>query len=98
MVPIAAWAAVGPTDRPQSTAGVRVGAWTYVEYGRGGAELYDRTRDPFEMYNLADDPAYADVRAALSSLTERYRACAGDTCPREFYAGPTRSAGPDGRW
>ena len=60
-------------------AGVRVGAWTYVEYRRGGAELYDRSRDPFEMYNLADDPSYADVRSALSSLTERYRACAGDT-------------------
>ena len=83
VVPIAAWAA---ERARQQYRGVRVGPWTYVEYGRGGAELYDRNRDPFEVHNLADDPAYADVRSSLSSLTERYRACAGDTAPREFYA------------
>jgi arylsulfatase A-like enzyme len=96
VVPIAAWSAAksAPHIARQVYAGVRVGGWTYVEYRRGGAELYDRTRDPFEMYNLAGDPAYDDLRASLSSLTERYRDCEADTCPRDFYpaeemAGPS---------
>ncbi len=83
VVPIEAWFI--RTTR-QMYQGVRVGAWTYVAYRRGSEELYDRTRDPYEIHNLADDPAYADVRAALSSLTERYRDCRGDTCPHEMYA------------
>lgn len=35
-------------------------------YGRRPMyELYDRTKDPHETTNVADDPAYADVRAKL---------------------------------
>jgi arylsulfatase A-like enzyme len=92
VVPIAAWAA---ERARQQYRGVRVGPWTYVEYGRGGAELYERNHDPYEMHNLADLPAYAEVRSALSSLTERYRDCAGDTCPRDLYDA-TRLAEPIG--
>ena len=65
--------------------GVRVGAWTYVRYRRGGQELYDRSRDPYEIHNLAGDKRYAPARKALASLAKRYRGCAGETCPRDFY-------------
>ncbi len=83
VVPIASWAA----DQARwQYRGVRLGPWTYVEYRRGGAELYNRDSDPYEVQNLADDPAYADVSATLSTLTERYRACAGATAPKDFYA------------
>ena len=30
-------------------------------------ELYDLTKDPAYMTNVADDPAYADVRASLET-------------------------------
>ena len=47
--------------------------------------MYDRTRDPYEVHNLVDDSSYGEVRAALSSLTQRYRGCRADTCPHDFY-------------
>ena len=65
--------------------GVRVGGWTYVRYRKGGQELYDRSRDPYEIHNLAGERQYAPVRKALASLAKRYRGCAGETCPRELY-------------
>lgn len=86
VVPIAAWIADGEGQAARPIyEGVRIGTWTYVEYRRGGAELYDRARDPFEVHNLADDPSYADIRAALSSLTKRHRDCGGATAPNEMY-------------
>ncbi|MFC7495112.1 MULTISPECIES: sulfatase [unclassified Nocardioides] len=65
--------------------GVRVGDWTYVRYRKGGAELYNRTSDQDEVYNLARVKEYAPVRKALASLAMRYRGCAGESCPKEFY-------------
>lgn len=100
VVPIAAWSAVGARKEAREIfAGVRVGAWTYVEYRRGGAELYDRSTDPFEIRNLADLPEYADVRATLSQLTVRYRDCAGETAPKSLHdasrlSGPRTTAPP----
>lgn len=35
-------------------------------------ELYDRERDPWEVNNLADDPAYADKRDELRGQLNRY--------------------------
>jgi hypothetical protein len=51
----------------------------YVEWDNGERELYDLTRDPYEMDNLA---ARAP-RARLIELRERLHAlatCAGPTC------------------
>ncbi|GAA1517744.1 sulfatase family protein [Nocardioides humi] len=87
VVPIEAWIGRGEVRRARRVyRGVRIGTWTYVEYRRGGVELYDRGRDPYEMHNLADDPAYADVRATLSTLTARYRNSGGETAPHQLYA------------
>ncbi|MDF1602307.1 sulfatase [Nocardioides sp. YIM 152315] len=83
VVPIEAYQVAG-TQRIYF--GVRVGAWTYVRYRKGGQELYDRSRDPYEIHNLARVQEYAAVRKALASLAKRYRGCAGDTCPKGFYA------------
>lgn len=54
---------------------VRTRDWRYVEFGEHaahGAMLFDEHRDPFELKNLADDVAYAKVRAELSRLIEAY--------------------------
>ena len=49
--------------------GVRdvAGGFTWVEYETGERELYDLTRDPGQLDNVADDPGYADERARLAA-------------------------------
>lgn len=49
---------------------VRVPGWRYTEWedGKGGAELYDETRDPGEHINLAADPRQAGLVARLKAL------------------------------
>lgn len=56
-----AWTAVRTTNRNA------LGLWHYVEYAEGFRELYNVNpgADPFELDNLAWDPAYDGIRAAL---------------------------------
>ncbi|MFL5846238.1 MAG: sulfatase [Solirubrobacteraceae bacterium] len=66
-------------DRPYD--GVRTERYTYVVYLEDGAqELYDRKTDPHEMTNLADDPAYATIKARLAARMKRLAACKGAAC------------------
>lgn len=44
----------------------------------GEWELYDLERDPEELHNVADDPAYADVRARLEVDLWHAQAAVGD--------------------
>lgn len=52
---------------------VRVGPHKYIRWirGDGGHELYDLDSDPYEMANVAHEPACADVLAQAKSATER---------------------------
>ena len=44
-----------------------------LSYGKRPAEeLYDSVRDPFQMQNLADDPAYAKTKKQLRAELEQY--------------------------
>jgi N-acetylglucosamine-6-sulfatase len=52
--------------------GVRTSRWKFIRYPHGDghpdrhrAELYDLHTDPRELHNLADQPAYADLRQEL---------------------------------
>ena len=47
--------------------GIRVPGWKYIEYRSGFKELYDLTADPFEMENLATNPAYQARREQLAT-------------------------------
>ncbi|MEK7830389.1 MAG: sulfatase [Acidobacteriota bacterium] len=49
---------------------VRNDRWRYAEWedGKSGAMLFDHSKDPRELKNLADDPAHAKVVAEMKTL------------------------------
>lgn len=89
VVPIIAWP-VDDGGKPPLYTGVRVGSWTYVRYGKGGEEMYDRSIDPWEITNLARVPRFRRQLLQLRHLTRHYASCKGRTCPHTFYRRPSR--------
>jgi arylsulfatase A-like enzyme len=72
-VPVNAW------DRPYK--GVRTDRYTYVFYPEAGdKELYDRRKDPYQLENVAGDPAYAQIQARLAAKLEQLESCKGRAC------------------
>jgi uncharacterized sulfatase len=49
---------------------VRNRSYSYMEFAKGPVPvaLYDLEKDPWEIVNLADDPAYATTRASMAAL------------------------------
>ena len=47
---------------PPSYDAIRSPTFTYVRYSTGETEYYDRTRDPYELHNLAPDLSPAQVQ------------------------------------
>ena len=66
-----------------SHRGVRTDRYLYGTDGADGF-LYDHLLDPEEMVNRIDDPAYAEVRAALELRRAELVDCAGWTCNQVF--------------
>jgi len=56
-------------------------------------ELYDLEKDPLELHNVADDPAYAKVRKELTAELYRLKAHYGDTRELEERFSPMRPRG-----
>jgi N-acetylglucosamine-6-sulfatase len=66
-------------DRPY--VGVRTQRYTYVFWTETAEEeLYDRRTDPFQLQNLAQDPAEGAVKAQLIGLMQRLQRCSGRSC------------------
>jgi arylsulfatase A-like enzyme len=51
----------------RTTAQHPLGRWHYVEYDTGERELYDAVADPWELDNLATDPAHAEIVTHLAA-------------------------------
>ena len=62
--------------------GIRVPGWKYVEYDNGDKELYDLTKDPYELENLADQPEYQAKQSELARRLQRLRNA--ERCTREL--------------
>jgi arylsulfatase A-like enzyme len=62
--------------------GLRTRRYKYVAHLRGGKELYDLRRDPYELTNLVRLPRMAGVKARLAHRLARLRGCAGASCLR----------------
>jgi arylsulfatase A-like enzyme len=60
--------------------GVHTRRYEYEEISTGEGELYDLERDPYELQNVANDPAYASVRAQLSARLQKLKVCRGAAC------------------
>jgi N-acetylglucosamine-6-sulfatase len=72
-IPINAW------DRPY--VGVRTARYTYVLWTETSEEeLYDRRTDPFQLQNLAQDPAHATIKARLVARMRKLESCRGRAC------------------
>ena len=51
-----------------------------MEWADGARELYDNQRDPYQLANLAADPASAGRRTQLAKLAAEFAACQGAGC------------------
>ena len=60
--------------------GVRTDLYKYVRYPSGEAELYDLTRDPYELASRHAAPASAKQRRALGKLLDRLELCKARDC------------------
>jgi arylsulfatase A-like enzyme len=71
----------GPNpDFPAVFHAVRTTRFLYVEYSTGDRELYDLAKDPDELDNRIDDPAYATVRIELAERLAVLEHCHGASC------------------
>jgi hypothetical protein len=61
-------------------AAIRTPRYVLAEYDKGGAELYDLRRDPYEVESLSRDPSLREVRAELGKQLAALRDCAGAAC------------------
>ncbi|MBN1673691.1 MAG: sulfatase [Kiritimatiellae bacterium] len=61
--PAAARAQPALTTHNRNNHTLRSERWRYTRYSDGGEELYDHENDPNEWHNLANDPAYASIKA-----------------------------------
>lgn len=50
----------------RTTPDSSLGLWAYTEWSNGDRELYDMTNDPWQLQNLASDPAYRSLRGELA--------------------------------
>ncbi len=60
--------------------GVRTERYLYARYRTGEEELYDLADDPYELQNVAYDPAYGEVRSTLARQLQRLERCRGSGC------------------
>ena len=60
--------------------GVRTPAYAWWRYEDGFEEMYDLRNDPDELTNIAQDPAYAEIRDELVAEWERLKDCSGKSC------------------
>src|SRR6266545_2496657 len=60
---------------------VRTDSWKYSELATGKRELHDLAADPFELTNVAVEPAYAEIQALLAAELERLKSEGGPPPP-----------------
>jgi arylsulfatase A-like enzyme len=78
---------------------VQDGRYKLIEYVVGGeqrTQLFDLQEDPWELTNLADDPAYTETKTRLREALQRWRTELDDDQPgqgADFWAGYAAGTG-----
>jgi arylsulfatase A-like enzyme len=65
---------------PKDYEGIRLGPYKYIEWPDGEKELYDITKDPYELNNVVRVRNLSPIRAFLHAQLIRLDACIGRTC------------------
>jgi N-acetylglucosamine-6-sulfatase len=65
---------------PKDYLGIRLGPYKYIEWPSGEKELYDITKDPYELNNIVRVPNLSPIRAFLHAQLVRLEGCVGRTC------------------
>ncbi|HKH64061.1 MAG TPA: sulfatase [Solirubrobacterales bacterium] len=65
---------------PKDYLGIRLGPYKYIEWPSGEKELYDITKDPYELNNLVRVSNLSPIRAFLHAQLVRLEGCVGRTC------------------
>jgi arylsulfatase A-like enzyme len=65
---------------PKNYYGIVLGPYKYIEWPDGEKELYDLTKDPYELNNKARDPNLFPIRAFLHNELVRLETCKGRGC------------------
>jgi arylsulfatase A-like enzyme len=68
------------TAPPKDYEGIRLGPYKYIAWPDGQKELYDITKDPYELNNIVRDPNYAPIRNFLHTQLRILEDCVGRTC------------------
>ncbi|MFL5834612.1 MAG: sulfatase [Solirubrobacterales bacterium] len=65
---------------PKDYLGIRLGPYKYIEWPSGEKELYDITKDPYELNNLVRVGNLSPIRAFLHAQLIRLESCVGRAC------------------
>ena len=65
---------------PKDYEGIRLGPYKYIEWPDGEKELYDITKDPYELNNVVRVRNLSPIRAFLHAQLIRLESCVGRTC------------------
>jgi arylsulfatase A-like enzyme len=68
---------------PVSYRGVRTARYKYIRYSTGDRSLFDLSKDPDELHNLAAEHSAAPTLHILQRDLARLQRCAGATCQVE---------------
>ena len=66
--PNAKWTTPALTTHGFQNHAVRNERWRYIHYEKGGEELYDETKDPYEWTNLASDKKHDKLKAEMAKV------------------------------
>jgi arylsulfatase A-like enzyme len=75
---IGEYASFDQSRQYQPWRGIRTKRYTYARWLRGGALLFDNQEDPWQVRNLAHDPAYAALRDELEAMLRGWLDKLGD--------------------